>query len=251
MNSTLENGLHLLKLLADAPQPHSVSELSRETGLPKSHIHRLLQTLVKNQYVEQNTERRYYIGIGALRLGHALLRDIPLRRRFLPAMVEGVKNMGIPITLALPFGSQAISVAYVHHDGEIRSTSETLGTVLPARSSALGKLFLAYQSPQTISKILPTLDYTPKGPHSHLTPESLEADLINIRSQAYSLNNQESGVQSASIAIPVFEDGNLIAGIGMSGSADDLIGEHLPRHLDFLQYLISETQPPPPNTPHE
>jgi DNA-binding IclR family transcriptional regulator len=39
------NGLQLLQVLADSLRPHSISELSRGTELPQSHIHRLMQTL--------------------------------------------------------------------------------------------------------------------------------------------------------------------------------------------------------------
>ncbi|MDF3130251.1 IclR family transcriptional regulator [Kiritimatiellaeota bacterium B1221] len=240
MNSTLVNGLHLLQVLADAPHPHSVSDLSRQTGLPKSHIHRLLQTLVESQYVEKDSDRRYVIGVGAFRLGHALLRDIPMRRMYLPLMVSVVDRCNLPCTLALPFGSQAISVAHVFHDGEIRNSSETLGTVLPARTSALGKLFLSHQPAAALDGILQGLDYSPKGPRCHRNAKSLRTELNRIRSTGVSINNEEGSKGQASIAVPIFKtDGSLWAGIGLSGSVETVLGNHLEQHFQLLQSICT------------
>ncbi len=248
MNSTLMNGLTLLQVLADAPHPHSVSELSRNSGLPKSHIHRLLQTLVEHAYVEKTKDRKYRIGVGAFRMGHALLRNIPARNRFLPSMLEAVETIQLPLTLALPFQSQAISVAHVFRDGRIRTTSETLGTVLPATSSALGKLFLAFEEESVVEALLPSLSYHASGPKAHRTPDSLRKELKLIRLQGYSLNDEQSGLGKASVAIPIRDaDGSLTAGLGASGNKDELLPT-LPERLQQLQDLVtlSSSQPESP-----
>ena len=243
MNSTLMNGLTLLQVLADAPHPHSVSELSRDSGLPKSHIHRLLQTLVESAYVEKTEDRKYRIDVGAFRLGHALLRNIPARTQFLPLMLEAVEHIGLPLTLALPFQSQAISVAHVFQDGRIRNTSETLGTVLPATSSALGKLFLAYEEPSVIEAILPTVFYDASGPNAHRTPDSLRTELEQIRNQGYSLNDEQSGPGKASVGIPILSSqGTLLAGLGASGTREDVVPS-LSLRLEQLHSLVQPEAP--------
>jgi len=249
MNSTLMNGLTLLQVLADAPHPHSVSELSRDSGLPKSHIHRLLQTLVESAYVEKTADRKYRIGVGAFRMGHALLKNIPARNRFLPAMLEAVADIQLPLTLALPFQSQAISVAHVFRDGRIRNTSETLGTVLPATSSALGKLFLAFESEAVIENTLPKLSYTASGPNAHRTPDSLRAELPQIREQGYSLNHEQSAPGKSSVAIPIRDPGGILtAGLGASGTTEELLPV-LPRLLNQLHDILDLTPPEPEPLP--
>lgn len=249
MNSTLTNGLKLLQVLADAPHPHSVSELARDSGLPKSHIHRLLQTLVENHYVMKTDDRRYGIGVGAFRLGHALLKNLPARNRFLPAMQEAVSGIDLPLTLALPFQTQAISVAHVFQDGRIRNTSETLGTVLSAHTTALGKLFLAHHADAERSEAIDLLDLHRGGPKAYRTKESFQEELNRIREQHYSLNNEETGVGRASLGIPVLDEkGNLIAGIGLSGSTDDIL-PRIPELLALLQSLVENTADHPDLTP--
>lgn len=237
------NGLTLLQVLADAPEPHSVSELARSSGLPKSHIHRLLQTLVESAYVEKTEERTYRIGIGAFRLGHALLKNIPARNQFLPMMTEAVASIGLPITLALPFQSQAISVAHVFRDGRIRSTSETLGSVLHVTNSALGKLFLAYEEDLVIENLLPTLSYTSSAPGAYRSPTAFRKELKKIRKQGHSLNNEQSGPGKASVGIPILDGGgNLTAGIGISGTTEDIL-PRLEERLNQLHRLLENATP--------
>ncbi len=243
MNSTLMNGLTLLQVLADAPEPHSVSELARQSGLPKSHIHRLLQTLVESAYVNKTAERKYAIGVGAFRLGHALLRNLPARTLYLPRMLEAVKGMRLPLTLALPFRGEAISVAHVFQDGRIRNNSETLGTLLPASSTALGKLFLAHQEQELQAELLARIPLTSSAPNAYRSAEALAADFPAILEQGFSLNNEHGSAGKASVGIPIFnEQGELEAGVGASGSVDEV----LPRLQELLEGLRSILHSPEP-----
>jgi DNA-binding IclR family transcriptional regulator len=79
MNNTLINGLSLLLTVAKNPDDQGITELSYITGLPKSHVHRLLKSLAEAQYLEKDQQSRYKISVGALRLGSELLRNIPIR----------------------------------------------------------------------------------------------------------------------------------------------------------------------------
>lgn len=239
MNSTLANGLNLLQVLTDTPVPHSVSELARDSGLPKSHIHRLLQTLVDSAYVEKTDDRRYTIGVGAFRLGHALLRNIPARKLFLPAMLDAVESIRLPLTLTLPFQSQAISIAHVFQDGRIRDTSETLGTLLPVAHSASGKLFLAYETSERINEILPTLSLDGRGPKAHRDTKSLARHLKQIRKYGFSLNDEENGAGRASPAVPIFDPARkVVAGIGLSGTVAEVV-DRLPQRLAELNTIAA------------
>lgn len=243
MNHTLANGLELLMFLADAPRAHGVSELAKALGLPKSHVHRLLQTLVDNQYVEKDTKRRYVIGVGALRLGHSLLRNIPIRQFALPVMQRVTRRVHLPMTLALPFGDAGISVACVTHDGVIRDVTDTLGSVLHANTSASGKLFLACKSAKERDQILKELNYKILGPNAHQSAASLRKNLITIAKQDYSLNDRENGKESASLAVPIRNhDGHVIAAMGFSGHYTEFASKRLPELLEALHLTVNEIQ---------
>ena len=218
MNFTLLNGLNLLLYLADHPRPHSVSELSEAMGLPRSHVHRLLQTLLENRYIDKDDRRRYSIGVGSLRLGASLLREIPLRQRALPYMSTLARKHRLVVTLAQPFGDGAIAVAHASQDGSLGRSYASLGTVLSPHTSASGKLFLAYREPDDQSAVLSRLKFEPLGPNAHASADSLRSDLQEISRRGYSFNDREAAASICSLAVPLFSPaGKIMAALGVSG----------------------------------
>ncbi|GHB93448.1 IclR family transcriptional regulator [Cerasicoccus arenae] len=244
MNNTLTNGLGLLSLVANTGRAHGVTELANMAELPKSHVHRLLQSLVEARYLEKDHQSRYSISVGALRLGRELLRNIPVRRMALPEMMQLVGEVKAALSLAAPFGHEAISIAHITPDGNLRGSMESLGSVLSAHASASGKLFLAYLPEDEVGEVLAQLDYSGGGPNAHRNAESLKAELPQIRARGYSINNLESGANMNSFAVPIHnQDGKVFAALGASAQANELslkrIAELAPILLESVQRIES------------
>lgn len=243
MNKTLTNGLRLLSLIASSDRAFGVTELTHLINLPKSHVHRLLQSLLAAELLEKDKHSRYRISVGALRLGHELLRNIPIRRAALPEMMGLVREHSLNLTLAIPYGHQAISVAHVTHDGHIRGSMESLGSTLSAYASASGKLFLAYKTQAELSEILPLIDFRKIGPNTHTSATSLRKDLIQIRKRGYSINNRENGSHSISIAVPIRnQDDEVFAALGCSGQPSDLSDAGIVRKANLLLHSIQRIE---------
>lgn len=236
MNNTLTNGLALLSLVAGTARPHGVTELARQADLPKSHVHRLLQSLVEARYLEKDAQSRYRISVGALRLGRELLRNLPARRAALPIMMELVREHAVALSLAIPFGVNAISIAHFSHDGEMRDSMESLGSELSAHASASGKLFLAYKTRAELSEILPELNYEARGPNAHRNARSLRADLRRIRERGYSVNDREGGADVVSLAVPVRDgEGEVCAALGAAGTVNEFSAARVKSLAAILQ----------------
>lgn len=217
MNNTLSNGLSLLMFLANNPQKHKVSDIAKGMNLPNSHAHRLLQTLVEHHYVVKTDGTKYQIGIGALRLGHSLLVNIPIRQYALPILQKEISELKSPLTLSLPFKHQGIVVAHVSPNGVIRNTIDSIGTVLSSYSSASGKLFFSNLSKTEQEDIFKTLQLTPRGPHTHRTIDSLKKDLEKIAAEDLSISYLENGPEMVAIAVPIKNSqGDVSACLGIS-----------------------------------
>ena len=234
MNNTLSNGLLVLEHLAANAKSYSLSGLARELDLPKSHVHRLLQTLVESKYVIQDEKRQYRIGLGSLRVIRSLLMNIPLRIHGYQHLSHLAQNVQMTCTLAMPYGDDAISVAMYTHDGKIRDPIGSLGNILSAHKSASGKLFLAYRSDEELSDILARIDYSISGENTHTNADSLKTDLELIKQRDCSINDRENGPTTISIAVPIRdEDNRVYACVGAAAFADDF-KEHK------QQFVISE-----------
>lgn len=243
MNNTLTNGLALLQYLATTPRPYGVTELSEQLSLPKSHVHRLLQTLYEAKYVEKH-RAQYKIGIGALRLGHALLYDMPVRRIALPLMQAKAVGLNQQLTLALPFGDDALSVADISPDGSVKSPSFALGAVLKAGYTASGKLFSAYRTAEEQSEVATNIDWgSLAGPKAAKSEIEWKLGLKDIATQGYSINNEETTSEAVSMAVAIFhESSQPLAALGASDLRKNCPPETWGHIIEQLKNMADEIQ---------
>jgi len=144
MNNTLANGLRLLDLLSATAESFAVTDLAARLGVPKSHAHRLLQTLVEQGYAVQDEDRRYRIGMEPLVVSKALLANHPLRRAARPILHRLAVATGLDAIVSIPHrGGSALVLAAVHPDGEQRDPGSAIGNRLRYPGSASGTLLAA------------------------------------------------------------------------------------------------------------
>lgn len=142
MNNTLGNGLDLLAFLSGTAEAYSVSELARRLDLPKSHVHRLLRSLVEHGYAVQDEDRRYRIGMEPLVVSKALLANHPLRRAARPHLHRLAAATGLDAIVTIPHrDGAALVIDAVHPDGEQRDPASHIGNRLAFPGSATGRLF--------------------------------------------------------------------------------------------------------------
>jgi DNA-binding IclR family transcriptional regulator len=142
--AAVDRALSLVAALERHPEPQTLSDLSRETGLYKSTILRLLTSLQSAGYADRLRDGRYGLGPMAFRLGLAYERANPLRDHVLPILEDLVHQ-----------GTESASF-HVRQDTDTRlclfrvdSRHPTLdrvqaGNVLPLRQGAAGRVLLAF-----------------------------------------------------------------------------------------------------------
>lgn len=143
MNNTLANGLALLGFLSRTAESFGVSTLAAELKLPKSHVHRLLQTLVATGYAVQEGDRRYRAGLRPLEVSSALLHHLPLRAAALPVLHRLAKATSLDAYVCIPHNHAGVIVGAVYPDGRQRDPGAAIGSRLAVGSTATGNLFAA------------------------------------------------------------------------------------------------------------
>ncbi|MET0261588.1 MAG: IclR family transcriptional regulator [Rariglobus sp.] len=207
-NHTLFNGLRLLELIAAGPGEFAVSDLAKTLGLPKSHAHRLLRTLLDAGYVAQSGDtRKYRSDFRLLALAGPFAERLPLRVH------------GGPVLRDLSEASQCSSyLAVLHQGGPLVVMSDRYRGLRPAHAldvglrlerhaSAFGKLFLALKRLSIEAAELKRLT-----PYTLTTLRELRAELVAIRRQGYSVNRRENSVELYSFAAPVYNATAVLVG---------------------------------------
>ncbi|ELK6657641.1 MULTISPECIES: IclR family transcriptional regulator [Enterobacteriaceae] len=176
----------ILHALEVHPGGRTISQLSRETALPRTTVHRLVTSLESQQLL--------IAGASGVRLGPALARlaasahtdIISLSRASIETLGRRTRET---VDLSVYRGSHAVSVSQYTSDQELRVVS-AVGTAFPCHCTAHGKAILANFSDKQVSDLIGTRpDVRTKNTLSTL-PEILE-ELRETREAGYAIDCEE------------------------------------------------------------
>jgi DNA-binding IclR family transcriptional regulator len=145
----------VLDLLATRAGPVSAGDLMQLTGISKSTLYLLLDTLERRKWVERRSEG-YVVGVRLFEIGAAYLRHDRLQEAFRAEAAPFVAQHNEVAQLAILEGAQVVYVAREDAMRPVRLVSD-LGTRLSAHSCALGKALLASLDDAAVTALLPAI----------------------------------------------------------------------------------------------
>ncbi|MBW7884989.1 MAG: IclR family transcriptional regulator [Caldilineaceae bacterium] len=209
--------LSLLDILAESPADCSLSEITKQAGLPTSTVHRLLTSLIQAGYVSQNPDTtRYRLGHNLIRLSHKATQKHDLIQLARPWLEEMATQTGETVNLTARFDDSVIQLDHVDSPNMLR-VSYPSGERFPLHASASGKLFLAFLSSDERQRILDRARH-PFTQATIIDKRKLEAELERIRQQGYAIDDAEREVGVRCVAAPIRNArGEVAAAISISG----------------------------------
>jgi IclR family acetate operon transcriptional repressor len=108
--TSLDKAIDVLEHLHDAGVPRGVTEIANALGVPKSSAHRLLKTLVRRGFAEQETAGRYRVGPALIALGIGSLDREPLAALARPVLECEAAAIGETVFLVAPRGRELSEV---------------------------------------------------------------------------------------------------------------------------------------------
>ncbi|ACX52939.1 transcriptional regulator, IclR family [Ammonifex degensii KC4] len=238
---SVERALAILEALGTNPGGLGVTRLSKELGLHKSTVHRLLATLVRYGFVEQDESTECYrLGMRFVSLGLNYLHQLDFRREVLPYLKELAELTGETTQMGVLEGDE---VFFLERCQSSEAITVNLGLKAPAYCSAEGKVLLAYLSPERLREYLKRQELKPYTINTLSNPEQLLLHLEKIRAQGYAVSAEELADGLRGVAAPIFDvKGRVVAAIGVAGPASRLTLERINRLVNILRetcYVIS------------
>jgi DNA-binding IclR family transcriptional regulator len=205
--TAVDKALDVLFHVHEAPEPQTVSDLARALRMPKSTAHRLLASLRRRTLVEQDEVGRYQPGLGALRLAAGLLEREPVVAAAHSVLVEAARESGETFFLVSARAGRLIVLEKAEGTGVLRVSPE-IGSEVPARATAVGKLYLAH-APELLRPSEPTR-YTDR---TVVDEDALAEEVEAARRRGFALNDQEWIEGLSVVAAPVFSSGELVGAV--------------------------------------
>lgn len=203
-NSTVDRALRVLEAFLLGEPQLGVLEISRQLDLDKSVIHRILATLVRRRFIEQDpASRRYQIGLRVWELGQRYLAGHQLEDL---ADAELTKVVGrhpyASANFATLDGADVVVVSTVRGPGPINVYIDP-GTRLAAELTATGRALLAYLPEVQMTRAVNKRRQAGLGGRTAIQLSDLADELETIRRQGYSLSRGEyvPGIGTVAVAI--------------------------------------------------
>ncbi len=206
-----------LNALARAEEGMTLSELARLLDEPKSTLHGVLLTLVETGLIVRDClTKRYQLGPQVLVLAGAYARQSDLLRAFSEIAKPLSRELGETIQLAILQGREVLYIGKQEGTQWVRLASE-VGTRLPAHATSLGKCLLAWLPPDELEALLDEGPLVALTPHTITDPETLLAELAEVRRRGYAVDHGETLPDVWCFGAPVRDtSGTVVAALSIS-----------------------------------
>jgi DNA-binding IclR family transcriptional regulator len=234
LSGTVRKAFQILDQLSGSQTELAPRDVAQSTGLDRTTVYRLLETLTQIGVVarDQHT-RRYRLGLRTLDYANATLDALEVRHVALSHLIDLERELVLEpsevergIFVGVLDGPQVVLVemgwtrsVFSRHGGRMR---------FPAYASAAGRCILAYLPPAERQDLLSHVEFAPRTPHTVTTRAEVETRMKHIRDVGYDVSDREVFPDLLAIGVPVLgRSGMALASIGLSAPANSTTIEDL------------------------
>ncbi len=215
--SILSKAFDVLGAFGPEQRVLTLTEIARASGLPKSTVHRLIGRLTALGVIEAH--------------GAGFKVGLPMRRFAAAMPIESLRQSALPhlgslhhwsrrhVHLAALRGNRVVFVERMMVSGHDLPSADP-GTDLPAHATALGKVLLAFITPEEVEAAL-------DAPLASLAPNTITdvgdftAELGRVRRRQFAIARGESHPDVTCVAAPVLIRGRAVGAVSVSTTARD------------------------------
>jgi DNA-binding IclR family transcriptional regulator len=199
---SVEIGLRILSVIAEAYRPLMLRELSQAVDMPPAKVHRYLVSLIRSGMVEQESAGgRYGLGQLAVNVGLAALNRLDLVE-IAGAAITDLRDRIDRTTMLAVWGLGGPTIVRWEDCRRPIVVNVRVGSVLRLLDSATGLVFAAFL-PRSVTKAVFTEEM--REHHSDREREAIERLLVEVRERGMS---RVQGKQLASVnalSVPLFD----------------------------------------------
>lgn len=214
-NSTTKT-MHVLEGLLLSDGSAQLADIARRCSLPKPTVHRILQTLVADAYVQADGEGRYAAGPRLLVLAGRVLQRRDYQSVGQPILRTLQSRTGHTVHFAILAGHEAVYVDKVE-PREAYQMASRVGMRIPLHCTAIGKAVLAASPRDYLEDHLRSVSLTKRTDRTLVTKAALRDEMARIREVGYAIDEEENEANVRCVGAAVVDHlGHAIGGISVS-----------------------------------
>ncbi|WP_224395595.1 IclR family transcriptional regulator [Staphylococcus cohnii] len=189
---SLDRSLNLLELISKH-SPISLNQLVSLSGLSKTTIHRLVQSLIENDYVKKDhLTHQYELTYKLFQLGYASIQNIDYLNIAKSLISKLAIDVGETCHLVLEDKDEVLYIEKFIPNEAQQSMSSKIGLRSPMYCTAVGKAILSTYNDDTIHKIWQTTTVKAYTENTIIHFDNLMNEINIIRQQGYAEDKEEN-----------------------------------------------------------
>lgn len=223
--------------------PLTMMEIAKAAGVPYPTAFRLVHTLIYEGMIDLDSNLKRYKPTALVQSLSCGFQDSELLVEVArPHLISLTRRIGWPISISSRVGHNMILRDSTHANTSLTFERYYPGFTLPILDSASGRLCLAFTPKEERDALLHWLRVSRLADSEYLKGASDALNLEQIKDQGYAvqgrnLHNLTPG-RTASIAIPIFKDGEFLAAMTVVFFISSMTVETaLSRYLDDIRYV--------------
>jgi len=209
-------GMKVLELLSDN-EALTVTQVAKLMNINRASSHRFLSTLKELGYADKDDSSRYYLTSKVIELGMKVLDRFEIRKIAHPFLQELSGKYNETINLGYFNGEEVLTIDKIDST-EILRMDAGIGGGEPAYCTSLGKAILAFLPDMQLEEYLQAIELTPFTPNTVISKDKLKEELIRIKENGYSIDDEELSVGLRCVGAPLFNhSGQALYAISISG----------------------------------
>jgi DNA-binding IclR family transcriptional regulator len=203
----LEKANDIIRMIADEPAKLKMADLCKRLNISKSSMFSLLQTMEALEWITQNPNNTYSMGVHYGIMGNSYFQQYDLIEAFQRLAPTTMERLVESIQLAQLNGSDVLYLAKETAPSPIQMVPVP-GVRFPAHATGLGKVLLSYLKEEDLHRLYPEENLPALTPFTLHTKRELMAQIAEIRKNGYAIDLQEGVMGFNCIAAPVFPSKN-------------------------------------------
>ncbi|WP_219209699.1 IclR family transcriptional regulator [Variovorax boronicumulans] len=242
-NRSLERGVEILRAFRPGSELLGNAELAERTGLSRSTVSRLTQTLVGAGMLQaEPAQRGYRLAPAVLSLAHAMRTGSSVLHLAAPLMRTLAEKQKINVGLAAPDRDEMVYLESIRYNRRVSLRSVVSGQRVPIELTSLGRAYLAAAPPARRQALMQIFKARRTAQWSRLSVE-IQRALDAVAAQGYCVAAWQPEV--VALAAPLRTDDGAIYVLNLSVSttesmsavARELAGPLLKLAADVTQAL--------------